>query len=284
MVNQQLLDFIKQQQAAGKNREEITAMLKTNGWKDEDIAQGFTQISNGTSVPTPLPGPVAILTEAWNLYNQNFWLYVGTYAITIIAPLILLIPTIFALSYWPSKTIPQQNITTFIVIAVISLAVILFLSIWGQTSLLIAIRDSEQGMTLQKAYRTSLKYIGSYFVVSLVMGIISAIGFILLFVPGLIFVTWYFFAPYSVISGDAKGFAALSYSKSLVNGRFWEVFGRLAFGIALTILINLLVQSAVSALHFGNFGTVLANILSLFWIPLFFIYSFLLFRHLQNSR
>ena len=41
MINQQLLDFIKQQLQLGKDKETISKELLANGWKAEDVEEGF---------------------------------------------------------------------------------------------------------------------------------------------------------------------------------------------------------------------------------------------------
>lgn len=55
MINQQLLDFIKQQSQQGVNREGIRNSLITNGWQASDIEEVFTSIDsqNQPSVQSP---------------------------------------------------------------------------------------------------------------------------------------------------------------------------------------------------------------------------------------
>jgi hypothetical protein len=58
MINQQLLDFIKQKLSSGITRDQITQLLKTNGWNDADINEAFTQITNpGATNQVPMPTP-----------------------------------------------------------------------------------------------------------------------------------------------------------------------------------------------------------------------------------
>lgn len=51
MINQQLVDFIKQQLQAGLTKEKISSDLLANGWNSQDIEEGFT----ATNVPTLIP-------------------------------------------------------------------------------------------------------------------------------------------------------------------------------------------------------------------------------------
>jgi len=63
------------------------------------------------------------------------------------------------------------------------------------------------------------------------VSIISALaiigGALLFIIPGIIFSIWFSFALYSVILDEQKGIEALKHSKSLVKGRWWQVFWRL---------------------------------------------------------
>lgn len=61
-------------------------------------------------------------------------------------------------------------------------------------------------------------------------------GLILLIIPGIIFSIWFQFAINALVIDNQRGTTALSFSKQLVKGRFWKVFGRtlllgLIFGI-----------------------------------------------------
>ena len=54
MINQQLLDFIKQQLQSNSPKEKITSDLLTNGWTREDIEEGFgiLKIQTPSSIPS----------------------------------------------------------------------------------------------------------------------------------------------------------------------------------------------------------------------------------------
>ena len=71
---------------------------------------------------------------------------------------------------------------------------------------------------------------------SLLAAIILIGLFILLIIPGIIYQTYYSFILFAVILKGKKYKKALDYSKSLVKGRWWRVFGTLlivSIGISL---------------------------------------------------
>ena len=51
MINQQILDYIKQQLQQGVSREQIKSSLMTNGWQENDISSAFNMLSQVPQTP-----------------------------------------------------------------------------------------------------------------------------------------------------------------------------------------------------------------------------------------
>ena len=73
--------------------------------------------------------------------------------------------------------------------------------------------------------------------VSLLVGVIVFGGTLLLIVPGIIFSLWYLFATMQLVVDGTRGYAALKASRSLVIGRWWGVFWRVAVPTAFYYLV-----------------------------------------------
>lgn len=67
MVNQQMLDYIKQQIQQGISREQIKSSLLTNGWQAQDIEEGFNNIDVPNIPTTYSATPVAASGGAWKI-------------------------------------------------------------------------------------------------------------------------------------------------------------------------------------------------------------------------
>ena len=63
------------------------------------------------------------------------------------------------------------------------------------------------------------------FVTSLLQLVIVAIGFLLLIIPGMVFMVWLLFSPIIVVLEGPWGRAALKRSKALGKGYYWRSFG-----------------------------------------------------------
>ena len=82
MVNQQMLDYIKQQVQQGVSREQIKSSLMTNGWQASDIEEGFNAIGSGSSniplAPLANVGPTSNFTNSVTpISYAGFWLRVA---------------------------------------------------------------------------------------------------------------------------------------------------------------------------------------------------------------
>ena len=87
--------------------------------------------------------------------------------------------------------------------------------------------------------------------VSILYGIATAIGFLLLIIPGLILtVIWCLVAPVTVLERPGV-FAAFGRSRELVRGNGWNVFA-----VILLVFLSVLVVSIAAALLAGSLGTV----------------------------
>jgi hypothetical protein len=101
--------------------------------------------------------------------------------------------------------------------------------------------------------------------------VIILVGFVLLIIPGLIFMTWYAFASVVVVDERLSGWAALKRSKELVKGRFWEV-------VALYVLPSCaFIVTIVPVL-----GDIVYLAITLILMPIAFI-RYLTFREFQNT-
>lgn len=67
MVNQQMLDYIKQQMQQGVSREQIKSSLMANGWEAQDIEEGFSNIEASNIQTAHSTAPVVASGGAWKM-------------------------------------------------------------------------------------------------------------------------------------------------------------------------------------------------------------------------
>lgn len=284
MINQQMFDYIKQQSQQGVSREQIKNSLLAKGWSENDINEAFVAHSNNLApFPQPstsqqtqasLPGVITILSQAWSLYKQRFGTFLG----------IMIIPTLISVGL--SFVLASNRSFDFtLILLTIIFSLFMFISfVWGQIALLYAIKDSQEGIGFVESYKRGAHKIFSYFWVLLLTGFITAGGFFLLIVPGIIFMVWFSLAIFVLIVEDLKGMNALLKSKEYVRGKWTAVFWRFLFIGVLSLIVSLVMGFILNFFKIP-FSTEISNfIVGVFLTPLVVSYSFLVFSNLKTLK
>lgn len=305
-MNQQLIDYIKNQIKLGRSEDVIKAMLKNNGWQEADIEEGFREISGGANPSAPplpqsapsgfqpvfsrsigqtelaLPGAGALLKNSWQIYKSRFWTLVG---ILIIPALIWLIVggLVSMLGIKSGAEIAGLNLL-IIILALILGIVGIFLSVWAGAALFYAVANE---ITLKEAFQQSWqKRITSFVWVGLLTGLTGLGGFILGVIPSIIFWIWFVVSQFVFIVEEQKGFSALLRSKEYVSGRWWKifwrmfVFGLVALGVGLvgwggSISIVLIYKPATS---------IISYLIDILFGPFMVVYLFSIYNALRQTR
>ena len=79
-----------------------------------------------------------------------------------------------------------------------------------------------------RAYRDSVNSFVPYFLIFIFGSIVTIGGFVLLVIPGIIFLTWFWFLNYVNLLERKNGLSALHRSRELVRDNFWKVLLRFA--------------------------------------------------------
>lgn len=90
-------------------------------------------------------------------------------------------------------------------------------------------------------------------------------GFLLFIIPGIIVTVWFMFASYAVIFEDKRFVDALNYSRSLVQGRWWQSLGlSCGFGLIAFLLISIptIAVTYVIETRLGNSDDIISAVLS----------------------
>jgi len=121
------------------------------------------------------------------------------------------------------------------VTAVMTLYTMLVLS-WTGAAATYAIVDQELGAWQALAY--GLQRIGSFLWVLLLSWFIVTGGYLLFFVPGLLFTLWFIFAAFVLAREDTRGMEALLKSRAYVSGFGRAVLGRIVLGAVIVGMIS----------------------------------------------
>jgi hypothetical protein len=156
--------------------------------------------------------------------------------------------------------------------------VFMLFNLWVYVATLQAISQVIDGKILgvKETLQSSIKKFLPVLFTGILTGIIILIGFILLIVPGFIFLIWFYFAQYLIIFEKLGPVSALKRSRQLVKGYFWPVAIRVAvlFGYVwvLTMIANAVLKEFMSSIVFTIMN------------PYFYVMPYLLFKELKEIK
>lgn len=282
MANQQLVDYVRQQLAAGASSESIRAALAAQNWQERDIAEAFIQASGQSAPVAPvLPGPGALLADAWKLFTNRLLALAGIAAI----PVVVMYLGMYAFGI-AEETTPYPA-SVWIPFAVGLAVFILFgsvLAAWSGVALIYALQ-SEAPIGIAEAYRLAWPKILSFIWVKFLSGFIVAGAFLLFVVPGIILGTGFVFGTFILINENERGMRALLKSREYVRGYWWAVLGRLLF-VALIALVTAAVLSFFLQLAPQNdiVSAIPGIIINIVIMPFMLAYSYTLYARLKAVR
>ncbi|MFH1193889.1 MAG: hypothetical protein V1661_02755 [bacterium] len=165
--------------------------------------------------------PIAqIIHLSWTIYISKFKKYLPLAAILFVSS-----AASSLLDYYLSEILLVSKIPQIIYSVAIS-AAFYFLNL-GATIFLIFYTDrfidnKKADFKLSDLWPVYLPALG----VSLLAGIITIGGFLMIVIPGILFTTWYAFVIYGAVLEKRRGWDAFQKSHDLSKGRFWPIFGR----------------------------------------------------------
>lgn len=225
-----------------------------------------------------------LLNQAWEIYKKQFKIFSG---IMIPPVIVYLLASLFSVS---GISLLNSNSTILeifgIIVLVLSLVLVLggiLIQLWSHTALLCAIKNRKEDIDIKESYKRGWNKIISYFWISFLSGLIISGGFILFFIPGLIFLIWFILAQFILIYEGKKGWSALMSSREYIKGNWWMVFWRFLFiGLIFGFFLCLLDLSAkfVVTNAFKEIYFYIGYILS---VPMVTIYLSLVYENLKAN-
>jgi Uncharacterised protein family (UPF0259) len=96
---------------------------------------------------------------------------------------------------------------------------------------------------VEASYRWGFKRFGSVLLVGLLVGIVIVVGFLLLIIPGIIFLTLLSVSIPALVIENRRGTDAMKRSWELASGNFWHVLGVIVVAFLITSLVSSVIGS-----------------------------------------
>ncbi|HBG81820.1 TPA: hypothetical protein DDW69_03185 [candidate division CPR2 bacterium] len=197
--------------------------------------------NKSASEENSFPKIIDLVGESWGLFKTNFKPLLILIAIT---GMINLIASLGGLFF--DDTNGQELISDLFV-----LVLVIFLSILSIYPLLMYLQSLDKiisGKNLIKGQLSGIfketkgKFWGFLFV-TILYGLKVLLGFILLIIPGFIFMVMYFMAPYIYVSEGKRGLEALRESKAITSGYKGKIFVTLVVLYLPIIVVSIILTS-----------------------------------------
>ncbi len=190
-----------------------------------------------------LSSPFDLIKKAVNIFAKKENLL---FLIKIYLPVAVFSAITVAQSFLPAS-IKNSNSVGLAMFLVLLLS--LFVGVFVAASGIIALGKVVSGgdLSVKNTFKSAWKSYWIFLLLSGVLTLIYIFGFVLLIVPGILFVVWFAFSRFMAIE---KGFGvkqSLSKSKELVKGVYWKILGRLIVFGAFTMAV----QMVLSVIPYG---------------------------------
>jgi hypothetical protein len=265
----------------------------------------MSDIPGGPTPPPPPPpmmsGPQGgippkrlgeILTAAFNIYKANASQLILIVAVVVV-PLSLVSAVFSGVVFAPERVkvtntggvvvfdYAGRGLGVFLLVGAIGALIAVLISAVLQAAILRAAAQATIGdpVDVEASYRYGLKRLWSVILVSILVGLVGAVGFILLVIPGIIFLVCLSVSIPVLIVEGRRGTEAMGRSWNLVKGNFWHAFGV----IVVAALIVGIISGIIGAIGGDNWAvrwifTAIAQILT---VPFASLVSVLLYLDLR---
>jgi hypothetical protein len=263
----------------------------------------MSDVPGGPTPPPPPPPPGTppgpggirprglgeILSEAFRIYKENASKLLLIVAVVVV-PLSLISAVAVRLLGKPKlhrvgATIEySRSFAVTVVVLIIGAAIGVIIWAILQAAMLRGAAEATIGdpVDVEASYRWGLRRFGSVLLLAILVGIVVALGFILLIIPGIIFLVFLSVSEPALIVENRRGTEAMSRSWNLVRGHFWHAL----VVILVAAIITGVVGGIIGALGGSNWFVrwIFTAIAQIITVPFTVLVTVLLYLDLRARK
>jgi hypothetical protein len=139
----------------------------------------------------------------------------------------------------PGTIVYSRSFAAAVTAAIIAAAIGVIISAILQAAILRGATQATIGdpADVQASYRWGFRRFGSVLLVAFLVGITVAVGFILLVIPGIIFLVFFSVSVPALVVENRRGTKAMGRSWNLVSGHFWHALGVILVAAIITAIV-----------------------------------------------
>ncbi len=191
-----------------------------------------TNLNGGAAAasnPNQLPSAFSLFKPSWEGLKQNLLELVVVWLAPTLAAVLLLVAG-------GSMTSNGTDGAGAVLFGLGVIVLLLYLALIGPAIIHIQLKSSlMEKATYESAWETSKKYWWRFLLLSIMVGVVVFIGFLLLIIPGVILLKRYFLSHYALIDQDLGLVDSMRKSNELSRNRSMSVYGILGVNILINI-------------------------------------------------
>lgn len=232
-----------------------------------------------------LTSPLDLFKNAWKAYQASFKRYATMTSIGVLGTLPLYVLSL-VFKYGSQNLSGPLTMILFLLLIVFTLASI-YIVIRSEIGVYLLMKVESTEM-VKSIFAKTQSLFWPYFVLSLLVGIIVMLWTLLFIFPGIIMGIFYMFSLYAFLFAGQRGKQAMKFSKQLVQGYWWAVFGRLCFLILIIIIFSALlgtpnVYFEKDTLPYDLWDGVM-NVVTMYLTPIALLYFYTIFTQLAKIK
>jgi hypothetical protein len=208
-----------------------------------------------------------LFTCSWEIFKHRFRTLISLNLLSTLF-LIVVLGIFIGTGYVFSLLFPESKIALIAGGTIIGIIPGFLSMFWCMTALTFAVADESLG--IRDALVKGWEKVFSFMWLLSLIGFLVTGGFLLLFIPGIIFLVWFSFAQFILASENVRGMNALLKSKEYVRDRWFDVFLRL--------FVIWLVSGALGMIP------LVGPIVSILFFPFMMIFTYLIYRDLRTLK
>jgi len=234
----------------------------------------------------PLKPIKQLLSESWRLYVVKLLDFVEMYLWGLLGLLPLLLVGLLAAFVFAGLQV--NSWLFYILFGLIGLAALIWAIYYGtraKIGLILILKNDNSGV--KNNFRQSKDFFAPYFIISILLGILIFLGFILLIIPGVFLAVIWSLAVLLVVLEDKRSFKeATRRSYALVKNFFWPVFRRFLLLGVIAFFVSLIMNIPMSSLNETG-KQAYSLVLNVFWAllsPFILTYTYLIYKDLVSKK
>jgi len=232
-----------------------------------------------------LIGPFGLLKKTLKVYRNNFLTVVG---IMLVPVAVNFLVTLSQVSVSARPGSPMWLISFKYALLVLTGIISIFISAWSYLAILLSVKNNLDGnskpISIVEAYLQSLNKLPAYIYINILAAIATIPGIILFGIPTIIYLIWFAFAAFVMISENHYGAGALMRSREYVIHRWWRVAGRILFIVALLIAVQSVGPLLSRVFSITIVKWIVPNLIAILTVPLSITYAYSLYLNLKETR